>query len=178
MTLVCLSPIEKIVWESLTLNMFSIGNFTASQHVIIEDTDRVIPDSQSDDSTAAFSISDVADSDLYHHNWSRHMLQLPYSEQDDDSLNNCVRDCSPSQPSPGPLPCPAPQSDHPQGSDPSRICNCPIHIFTALLSSLSRSLHDIKDEVVRLELAFDALSENIRNYKCVGPTLVTPPDGQ
>lgn len=45
--------------------------------------------------------------------------------------------------------------------------DCPLHTFTTLFSSLSRSLNDNMDEVVRPELAFDALSENIKAYRYV-----------
>jgi hypothetical protein len=48
-----------------------------------------------------------------------------------------------------------------------RYCDCPMHIFTDLLSSLSYSLNEIKDEVVRLEVAFDALSASARTYRCL-----------
>jgi hypothetical protein len=48
-----------------------------------------------------------------------------------------------------------------------RCCDCPLHIFADLLSSLSYSLNEIKDEVVRLEVAFDALSANAKTYRCL-----------
>jgi uncharacterized protein with PhoU and TrkA domain len=40
-------------------------------------------------------------------------------------------------------------------------------MFTDLLSALSHSLNEIKDEVVRLEAAFDALSASAKKYRCL-----------
>lgn len=40
-----------------------------------------------------------------------------------------------------------------------------MHVFADLLSSLSYSLNEIKDEVVRLEVAFNALSASARTYR-------------
>lgn len=48
-----------------------------------------------------------------------------------------------------------------------RCCDCPVHTFADLLSTLSRSLNEIKDEVIRLEVAFDALSASTRTYRCL-----------
>jgi hypothetical protein len=48
-----------------------------------------------------------------------------------------------------------------------RCCDSPMHMFTDLLSALSHSLNEIKDEVVRLEAAFDALSASARTYRCL-----------
>jgi uncharacterized protein with PhoU and TrkA domain len=42
-----------------------------------------------------------------------------------------------------------------------------MHIFADPLSSLSYSLNEIKDEVVRLEVAFDALLANAKAYRCL-----------
>jgi uncharacterized protein with PhoU and TrkA domain len=42
-----------------------------------------------------------------------------------------------------------------------------MHMFTDMLSTLSHSLNEIKDEVVRLEAAFDALSACAKTYSCL-----------
>ena len=142
----------------------SVGNPSDAQDTVIKGTDRVIPDSQSDGSAAALSTSLTTTSE------TRYRDSIPQVVRRDYWRNNREKDQTPSQSGLYLLASAASQSESSQYSDSSRFCDCPLHTFTTLLSSLSRSLNDIKDEVVRLELAFDALSENIKAYRCVGRT--------
>lgn len=149
----------------LTLGKVSLGNFSVAQDTVIKDTDTVIPDSQSDGSAAALSPSHTTTSEMCYPDSITSVLQLPQLGRRDYWHNTHEKDQTPSQSGLYLLASAASQSEPSRYSDLSRFCDCPLHTFTTLLSSLSRSLYDIKDEVVRLELAFDALSENIKAYR-------------
>lgn len=134
--------------------------------------DFVIPDSQSDGSGEALDVLQVPASPPYAL-LSNDAVPSPVEQ---DAWQKATADLcrDPLPPSSGHQPLVGAESRDEFSVSPvfSPRCGsgngCPMNAVSDLLHSLSRSLSNIKDEVIRLEVAFDALLVNVETHPSCG----------